>query len=134
MANDLHIFLKSKPTLREVDSLLQLYGYRQTEEVKSVNMVEPDYTVWQWVQPPLSGTGFKLLYFDGLFRDSLQMGKYHAFVALEGAHDSSEFDRSMIDITASLLLRRYGGILHNPQRTDRKHPNVFLCGKNNTKG
>lgn len=134
MANELHIYLKSKPTIKEMDSLLKLYGFRQTDTVRTVNMVEPDCYLWKWFQHPLSGAGFRLLYFDGLFRDSLHLGDYHAFLAFEGSHDSSDFDRSMIDITAALLLRRYGGVLHNPQRPDRKHPNVFLCGKNNTKG
>ncbi len=116
-----------------MESVLKLFGYAQTEAIKSDSMVEPDYYVWEWLQSPLSGTGFRLIYFDGMFRDNRHLGKYHAFLALEGAHDSSDFDRSMIDITAALLLKRYGGVLHNPQRTDRKHPNVFLCGKNNTK-
>ena len=133
MSNDLHIYLKSKPTLTEIGNVLSLFGFEATSNYKADSMVEPDCYYWRWDQPPLSGTGFRLLYFDGMFRDNLHADKFKAFTVLEGAHDSSPVDLHMIDITASLLLRRYGGVLHNPQRADRKHPNVYLCGKNNTK-
>lgn len=131
MNTDLHIYLKKKPPTGEVSQLLKLYGFTFKQEQKVEN--EPDCTYWTWQVAPLSATGFQLIHFDEPFPDDLYSGKFGSFIVMLGNLDSSEFDLHMIDITAAMLLKLYGGVIHNPHRTDRKYPNVFLCGKNNTK-
>lgn len=133
MAHELHIYLKNKPAATEMHSTLKLLGFRFIADHLEKNVVEPPYTEWEWKQKNLSVSGFKLLYFDGMFMDSIHADEHRTFLAVEGGLDSSPIDLSMIDITAFILLRRYGGLLHNPARIDRKFPNVYLCGKNTGK-
>lgn len=101
---------------------------------RTTDDVEPDCHFWSWEQFPLSGGGIELLYFDGSFTDNTKYPDYEASVVIRGSLNGSEIDLAMVDITASLLLSRYGGVLHNPQRIDRKYPNLFINGVNNPRG
>jgi hypothetical protein len=48
---------------------------------------------------------------------------------MSGSQESSEIDLQMVDIVALLLLSRYGGRLHNPQRIDKISTSFLLSGK-----
>lgn len=133
MSNDLHIYLKRRPSNREVETFISYLGFSYLKAHGSDDDNSPDSTHWLWNVAPLSTSGFELIYFDDLHKDNNYYGAYQAFLVLQGNLDSSDFDLKMIDITASLFLKRYDGILHNPQRIDRKFPDVYLGGLNRPK-
>ncbi len=133
MAYDLHVYLKTKPAASDIKSMLALLGFRKSGESTSATPAEPAHTEWVWKHKNLSEAGFSLLLFDGMYPDCVRAGDFRTFIVMEGGLDSSGIDVSMVDITAALLLKRYGGTVHNPNRLDRKVPNVYLCGKSSTK-
>lgn len=134
MSNNLHVYLSRVPANRDISTFFTTLGYRYDRAWESDDSSEPDCQFWSWNQHPLSDSGVELLYFDSAFHDSVKFAEYGCSVVLQGNLTSSQIDLSMVDITASLLLSRYGGTLNNPQRVDRKFANLFLCGVNNTKG
>jgi hypothetical protein len=77
----------------------------------------------------MSGSGFNLLFFHDLFKDDLNVGKYESFVIMCGDSNSSDVDFNMIDVMALLLIGRFGGRLHNPQRIDKISTSFLLSGK-----
>lgn len=133
MANNLHVYLSRTPPSRDISTFFGTLGYHFERIWESEDHGEPDCQFWSWFQRPLSASGLELKYFDGAFHDNTRFKEYECSVVLQAALDASLIDLSMLDITASLLLTRYGGTLNNPQRPDRKFANLFVCGVNNTK-
>lgn len=134
MSNNLHVYLSRVPPARDISSFFGTLGYEFDRTWVSDEPGEPDCHFWSWFQHPLSNSGIDLMYFDSKFHDNTKFPEYDCSVVLQGGLSASVIDLSMLDITASLLLSRYGGTLNNPQRLDRKFANLFVCGVNNTKG
>jgi len=126
---DLHVYLERGPDVSTFSDLLSLHGFTYNKTVNSASS-EPVTDYFKWKLEPLSGSGFKLLFFHNLFPDDLNVGRYEAFVIMCGDSNSSDEDLNMIDVTALLLLSRYGGRLHNPQRIDKISTSFLLSGKN----
>jgi len=124
---DLHVYLEQGPDTETFADLLSLYGFEYLKTMKSVNS-EPVTDYFSWKKAPISGNGFRLLFFHTLFSDDLNVGKYESFVILSGDQESSIPDFNMIDTIALLLIERYGGRLHNPQRIDKISTSFLLCG------
>lgn len=127
VATDLHLYLDQRPAESNFPELLELYGFTYVKEVEKTK-AEPHTTYFSWSLPSLSSTGFKLLYFDTLFPDDLNFGTYESFVILSAYKNSSETDFKMLDVMAVLLLNRYGGRLHNPQRIEKISTSYLLSG------
>jgi len=124
---DLHLYLKNGPDVYTFPDLLSLYGFSfvRTEDRF---LDEPVSDYFEWKLPPVSGEGFQLLFFHDLFKDDLNYGKYDSFVVMSGSSQSSDDDLKMIDVFTLLLLSRYGGRLHNPQRIDKISTSFLLSG------
>lgn len=125
---DLHLYLSKGPDIFSFSDLLTLYGFSFLETDDRFKD-EPTVDHFVWNQEPLSGSGFKLLFFHDLFKDDLNYGKFDSFIIINGHQDSSPEDFAMIDIIALLLLNRYGGRLHNPQRVNKITTSFLLSGK-----
>lgn len=125
---DLHIYLERCPDIATFSDLLTLFGF-QYEKTVDRSGVEPPTDYFTWSLRPISGSGFKLLFFHELFSDDLNRGKFEAFIIMCGDHKSSPEDLAMIDVVALLLLDRYGGQVHNPQRLDKITTSFLLSGK-----
>lgn len=134
MSNNLHVYLSRIPPARDISSFFATLGFKYDRLWESEDPGEPDCQFWSWHQHPLSNSGIELMYFDSMFADNTKFTDYECSVVLQGGLSASPIDLSMLDITACLLLSRYGGTLNNPQRLDRKFANLFVCGVNNTKG
>lgn len=131
MTNDLHVYLDRDPEREEVHPFLETLGFTKVKTNQG-SPEEPGFTLWTWKHDPLSSrSGIELYCFNYLHRDNLYCGKYATYYIFQGAADTTQHEVSIVDITAKLLLDKYGGVLHNLQRTDRKYPNVFLSGLNN---
>lgn len=133
MSNNLHVYLDQVPLEGEVKNFFSTLGYHFDRLWVSEEPGEPNCQYWAWHQHPLSTSGIEMMYFDAAFADSARFAQYGCSVLLQGGLSGSPIDLAMLDITASLLLSRWGGTLHNPQRIDRKFANLFVCGVNNTK-
>lgn len=125
---DLHLYLERCPDTETFADLLSLYGFSYIKSVPSTTL-EPPHDHFAWNIPGASDKGFQLLFFHSLFSDDLNKDKFEAFVILSGYQDSSDIDFSMIDITSLLLLQRFGGRIHNPQRIDKISTSFLLSGK-----
>jgi len=124
---DLHLYLENGPDVYTFPDLLSLYGFSFVKTEDRFKE-EPTADCFEWKLPPISGEGFKLLFFHDLFKDDLNYGKYDTFVVISASSSSTEADYHMIDIISLLLLSRYGGRLHNPQRTDKISTSFLLSG------
>lgn len=133
MSNNLHVYLNQVPLARDISTFFTTLGYSYDRKWTSEDREEPDCHFWTWKQHPLSDSGVEMLYFPSAFHDNVRFSEYACSVVLQANLSSSTIDLSMVDITACLLLSRYGGTLNNPQRVDRKYANLFLCGVNNVK-
>ena len=125
---DLHVYLERGPDVGSFSDLLSLYGFEYSKTVDSISN-EPVTDYFTWKMAPISGSGFSLLFFHDLFSDDLNIGRYESFVIMCGDAKSSLEDKHMIDLMALLLLSRYGGRLHNPQRIDKISTSFLLSGK-----
>jgi len=125
---DLHVYLERGPDVGTFSDLLSLHGFTYCK-TESSGSSEPVTDYFEWKLPPISDAGFKLLFFHTLFPDDLNVGKYESFIIMCADSESSEGDFSMIDTMALLLLSRYGGRLHNPQRIDKISTSFLLSGK-----
>lgn len=125
---DLHLYLKNGPDVFTFPDLLSLYGFEfiRTEDRF---LEEPVSDYFQWSLDPISEGGFQLIFFHDLFKDDLNYGKYDSFVVMSGNSASSKDDLNMIDVFSLLLLSRYDGRLHNPQRIDKISTSFLLSGK-----
>lgn len=126
-ATDLHLYLKQRPGETVLFALLDLYGFSMGREVDK-SKTEPKTTYFKWNLPGVSSAGFQLLFFDTLFPDDLNLDSYESFIIMSGYSDSSVADFSMLDTMAVLLLNRYGGRLHNPQRIEKISTSYLLSG------
>ena len=129
--SDLHLYLDRCPTSEETTSFLDALGFRFIKEA-SATKVEPLSTHWAWKAKPLSKDGFKLVLFEAVCSDDLNHGHYEAFIVMSGTQNSSTADLMMIDITAQLMLSRFGGRLHNPHKIHKISTDIFLSGVENT--
>ena len=124
---ELHLYLNKSPEKDELNKLLPLYGFKFVKEIQP-NKVEPVSYQWIWKVPQLSLNGFNLLFFTDVCKDDLNFGSYGSFVILSGYQNSSFIDLAMVDIVSVLLLSRYGGKVHNPQRIDKISTDILLSG------
>lgn len=121
----LHLYLQDAPEDTEIQTLLEFYGFTSIKFVDNAGKSDPNESHWSWNHPPLSNSGFKLIHFDGLFKDDLHYGDYGAFVILEGSDSCSRVDLSYIDVITKFLIDRYGGMIHNPNSIGQAR---YLCG------
>ena len=127
-STDLHLYLDTCPPETTFFALLDLYGFTFNKTVEKTK-TEPHTTYFSWKLPEISGAGFQLLFFNTLFSDDLNRGFYESFIILSGYQHSSTADLNMIDVMAVLILNRYGGKLHNPQRIEKISTNYLLSGE-----
>jgi hypothetical protein len=125
---DLHLYLERGPDTDTFSDLLSLYGFLYDKSVQGTSL-EPPADYFTWNLPGVSDAGFRLLFFHSLFSDDLNKGKFESFIILSGYSDSSDIDFNMIDITSLLLIQRYGGRIHNPQRIDKISTSFLLSGR-----
>ena len=142
MSKQLYSFLKKKgfdpgpidgdiglKTLSAMKSYLSANMTPMVEKTVEKTKTEPHTTYFSWKLPEISGAGFQLLFFNTLFSDDLNRGFYESFIILSGYQHSSTADLNMIDVMAVLILNRYGGKLHNPQRIEKISTNYLLSGE-----
>lgn len=126
-ATDLHLYLDVRPPETTFFALLDLYGFSFEKTVEKTK-IEPHTAYFNWKLQGVSSSGFRLLFFDSLFSDDLNKDTYESFIIISGYVDSSLADLNMIDIISILILNRYGGKLHNPQKIDKISTNYLLSG------
>lgn len=124
---DLHVYLETKPSTEDIKAFLSVYGfsYLRTEEHKA----EPVTDYYRWKVPSENSYGFDLMYFHELFADDLNHGNYSRFIIMSASPRSKALDLSMIDTMAVMLLKEYGGRLHNPQRISKISTSFLLSGE-----
>lgn len=125
---DLHLYLKNRPSDTTFSAILEIYGFTEGKIVEATK-TEPYHTYYSWQSPHLNSAGLQLIYFNNLFSDDLNYGSYSSFIILSTLHGSSSLDVGMVDIISVLLLDRYGGLVHNPQRIDKISTNYLLNGE-----
>lgn len=125
---DLHIYLNQSPNVETFSDLLSLYGFKYDKTVLATSQ-EPTTDYYKWKMDHVSDSGFSLLFFHTLFPDDLNFGKHKSFIIFSGDAKSSDSDLVLIDVFALLLLKRYGGHLHNPQKLDKISTSFLLSGK-----
>jgi len=123
---DLHLYLEAPPKIDIFMCVLDKYGFVFNNSVERTK-TDPQTYFFTW-KPPVS-SGFQLVYFDTLFPDDLNTGKYESFAILSGDQLSSNEDLVMLDSTASKLLNSYGGRLHNPHRIEKISTSYLLSGE-----
>ena len=126
MARFVHLYLGEIPEDREIQTRLEFYGFKHLRSEEPDGSTDPLAHYWRWQHAPLSGDGFSLTYFDGVFPDDRNYAKAEAVVWLEASKASSPHDLAYLDIITKYLLDRFGGFIHNPN--DLK-TSSYLCGK-----
>lgn len=123
--NFLHLYLNKSPDEFEIKALLTAFGFRFSCVDIDTDVKEPKGFHWVWSNPPLSTGGFKLVFYHRLFSDDLFFGRFNSYVILAADHTSSDMDLNALDVFACLLVRRYGGIIYNPEAEEN---NMYLSG------
>lgn len=125
VARFVHLYLKEPPEDREIRTRLEFYGFRHVRSEEPDGSLDPLAHYWVWKHDPLSGDGFRLTYFDGLFPDDKNKDA-GAVIWLEASKNSSPHDLAYLDVITKFLLDRFGGRIHNPNDLSRS---AYLCGK-----
>jgi len=125
---DLHLYLDRAPHIHVLKHTLQSSNFSFVKEVERTK-TDPQTYFFTWNAPALPSAGFDLIYFDALFTDDLNLGNYEAFIMLSGHQPSSRADLRMLDNTATSLLGKYGGRLHNPHRIEKISTSYLLSGE-----
>lgn len=113
----LHLYLKECPSEDEIRTILDFYGFRLLKADRDTETKDPKGYHWEWEHRPLSGNGFKLVFYHGVFPDDKYCETYNSFVMVLGSPNSSDIDIAFMDIITKFLLDRYEGIIHNPTST-----------------
>jgi hypothetical protein len=122
----LHLYLKECPDEAEIKTILDFYGFRLVKSDKNTDNKDPQGFHWEWLHKPLSETGFKMVFYHGVFPDDSHSDRYGSFVMLIGNKHSSVIDTAFMDVITKFLLDRYDGIIHNPSNLNSS---IYLCGK-----
>ena len=123
---DLHLYLNVAPVIDVLEESLVEFSFTLDREVERTK-AEPHTYFFSWV--PDDSLGLQLIYFDTLFVDDLNFGKFQSFAILSAYQDSTESDFDAVDCVATHLLGVFGGHLHNPQRIERISTSYFLSGE-----
>ena len=123
---DLHLYLNEAPVVAALEESLVDFSFILDREVDRTK-AEPHTYFFSWV--PDDSPGFQLIYFDTLFADDLNFGKFQSFAILSASQDSTDSDMDRLDTVAAHLLDVFGGHLHNPQRIERISTSYFLSGE-----
>lgn len=125
-ARFVHLYLAEAPEDREIQTRLEFYGFKHLRSEEPDGSSDPLAHFWAWRHSPLSGNGFKLTYFDGVFPDDRNYKTAGAVVWLEASKASSPHDLAYLDIITKFLLDRFGGHIRNPNDPTNS---TYLCGK-----
>jgi len=123
---DLHLYLNEAPVVAALEESLVEFSFIRGKEVERTK-TEPHTYFFSWT--PDDSPGLQLIYFDTLFADDLNFGKFQSFAILSAYQDSTDSDMDRIDTAAAHLLDVFGGHLHNPQRIERISTSYFLSGE-----
>lgn len=126
VARFVHLYLGEAPEDREIRTRLEFYGFKHLRSEQPDGTADPLAHYWHWRHAPLSGNGFSLTYFDGVFSDDRLSNGAGAVIWLEASKGSSPHDLAYLDIISKFLLDRFGGRIHNPNDLLRSS---YLCGK-----
>ena len=124
---DLHLYLNEEPEPKTFLEQVRPYGfiYTKTDEATKT---DPTVDYYYWGSNTTRGSGFRLLFFHSLYPDDLNHGKFSSFLILSGHQSSSDLELSMVDAMSVMLIRQYGGFIHNPQRIDKISTGFLLSG------
>lgn len=108
--NEVHLYLRRKPELKEALIFLSLIGFKKVDEHPSQTHEEPSVTIFQSNVGELPDFEVQAAYFDGIYQDSSWFGTYDAQLSLKAGKCSNE----VLDYILCMFITRYGGYIHYP--------------------
>jgi hypothetical protein len=129
---DLTLYLLDSPEQEELKEFMSMWGFTHVKDTHKITPKdkEPPTSHFLWKLPRLSGYGFYLVHHYHPYHDDNHRHKYKSFILISARPDSSVVDLTMIDVISSMLILKYGGIIHNHAYIGTENTNRFLSGVN----